>query len=181
YFGDKSILSYPFIIENSFFAMMLFFQWIYYDDFFFNLITSSILIEQVYVFLPYFMRTMWPKTSFRDSIDNTRNRTDKNYFFFTLATHVTKAFYIWAKHYIGFFLNYARFMGRINDDERYFVHHILVFSSFATTIAVFLQTLKVEILLSSSVSNATSALVPPSWSISHPTWELSTASSESGR
>ncbi|KAJ3105341.1 hypothetical protein HDU97_008238 [Phlyctochytrium planicorne] len=142
YFGDKSILSYPFIIENSFYAMILFYQWVYYDNVFLKFISGSIIIEQVYVFFPYVIRQWWPKTSFRDSVDNAKNRTDKNYFFFTVATYVTKTFYIWAKHYIGFFLNYARFMHRVDEEEKYYIHHILVFSSFATTIAVFLQTLK---------------------------------------
>ncbi|KAJ3109374.1 hypothetical protein HDU96_007239 [Phlyctochytrium bullatum] len=142
YFGDKSILSYPFIIENSFYAMILFYQWVYYDDFFAKIISSTILIEQVYVFFPYVIRQAWPKTSFRDSVTNTKNRSEKNFVFFTIATYVTKTFYIWAKHYIGYFLNYARFLDRIDDHEKYYIHHILVFSSFATTIAVFLQTLK---------------------------------------
>ncbi|KAJ3220070.1 hypothetical protein HDU67_006826 [Dinochytrium kinnereticum] len=142
YFGDKSILSYPFIIENSFYAMILFYQWVYYDNTFVKYISGSILLEQVFVFFPYVIRQMWPKTSFRDSANNSRNRSEKNYFFFTVATYVTKMFYIWAKHYIGFFLNYARFLDRIDEEEKYYIHHILVFSSFATTIAVFLQTLK---------------------------------------
>ncbi|KAJ3176550.1 hypothetical protein HK101_010424 [Irineochytrium annulatum] len=142
YFGDKSILSYPFIIENSFYAMILFYQWVYYDDLFFKYIAGSIVVEQTYVFFPYVIRQLWPKTSFRDSVDNTRNRTDKNAIFFTAATYVTKAFYIWAKHYIGFFLNYVRFLNRITDHEKVYIHHILIFASFATTISVFLQTLK---------------------------------------
>ncbi|KAI8851438.1 hypothetical protein BC829DRAFT_386732 [Chytridium lagenaria] len=134
YFGDKSILSYPFIIENSFYAMILFYQWIYYDDTFFKYISGSVLIEQIFVFFPYVIRQKWPKRR--------SNRTEKNHLFFTIATYVTKAFYIWAKHYIGYFLNYARFLNRITESETYYIHHILVFSSFATTIAVFLQTLK---------------------------------------
>ncbi|KAI9337898.1 hypothetical protein DFJ73DRAFT_848603 [Zopfochytrium polystomum] len=142
YFGDKSILSYPFIIENSFYAMILFFQWTYYDDTLFKYISGSVVIEQAIVFFPYVLRTQWPKTSFRDSYDNKRNRSAARDLFFSVAITVTKMFYIWAKHYIGYFLNYARFMNRMNDEEIQYIYYILVFSSFATTISIFLQTLK---------------------------------------
>lgn len=63
-------------------------------------------------------------------------------------------FYIWAKHYIGmlllltylnslgYFLNYARFMDRISDTQIKHIYMMLISSAFATTIAVFLHTLK---------------------------------------
>lgn len=152
YFGDKSIMSYPFIIENSFFALILFFQWIYYDDTLVKLISQTVLIEQVFVFFPYILRTRWPKTSFRDALDNKRNRTEKKNFFFMCAILVTKAFYIWAKHYIGYFLNYARFLDRVNDNEKYYVSNVHIFSSFATTISIFLQTLKFKRYIGSRTS-----------------------------
>jgi hypothetical protein len=68
-----------------------------------------IIVETAFVFLPYFVfRPLFPKTSFRDSLGKDRNKTDKNRVFFVIVTWITKIFYVWAKHYIGFFLNYAR-------------------------------------------------------------------------
>lgn len=51
-------------------------------------------------------------------------------------------FYVWAKHYIGYFLNYVRFFNRANDEQIYYIYLLLIFSAFATTISVFLHTLK---------------------------------------
>jgi hypothetical protein len=76
YFGDKSVMSYPFIVENSFFAMILFYQWVYYDDLYAKWISASFVVEQTYVFFPYYIRGYWPKTRFRDAVDNKRNRTE---------------------------------------------------------------------------------------------------------
>jgi len=55
---------------------------------------------------------------------------------------ITKIFYIWAKHYIGYFLNYARFFNRINSEQTSYIYLLLIFSAFATTISIFLHTLK---------------------------------------
>jgi hypothetical protein len=55
---------------------------------------------------------------------------------------ITKIFYVWAKHYIGYFLNYARFFNRINSEQISYIYLLLIFSAFATTISVFLHTLK---------------------------------------
>jgi hypothetical protein len=143
YSSDRGTLSYPFIIENSFFSSLLLFQWLYYSDKFYPLFNSSVIIDNALVFLPYIARQLWPKTSFRDSIYNAdKSRSTKNQKFFVIVTYITKWFYVWAKHYIGFFLNYVRFFNRANDEEIYYIYLLLIFSAFATTIAVFLHTLK---------------------------------------
>ena len=94
-------MTYPFVIENSFFALLLVFQWLYYDDFFYSLIKRTYAIEIVFVFFPYVLRSFWPKTRFRDSLDSTKGKTPKNQFFYKVAINITKLFYIWAKNYIG--------------------------------------------------------------------------------
>jgi len=152
YFGDKGILSYNFIVENSFFALLLLFQWVYYNDFIFHLLRSTVVVENLLVFLPYMVRNLWPKTRIRDALDNPKNRTDANFQFFVIVTWITKLFYIWAKHYIGYFLNYVRFLDRITEEEKYHIYLLLIFSAFATTIAVFLHTLKFKHYLDPRVS-----------------------------
>ncbi|KAJ3098523.1 hypothetical protein HDU96_011053 [Phlyctochytrium bullatum] len=142
YFGDKSVLSHPFVVENSFFALCLFFQWVYFNNRFAGLISSTVISEQTFVFFPYLIRQLWPKTSFRDSMANAKNRTDKNDLFVTFTILVTKVFYIFCKHIIGFYLNYVRFLDRITPADVRNVYHVSLFSAFATTIAVFVQTLK---------------------------------------
>lgn len=113
YYGDKSTLSYNFVLENIYFAGLLTFQWLYMHDVYRVYIRDyfPIVVETAFVFLPYFLfRPLFPKTSFRDSLGKERNKTEKNRVFFIIVTWITKIFYVWAKHYIGFFLNYARYI-----------------------------------------------------------------------
>ena len=61
-------------------------------------------IEYSFVFLPYIIiRPFFPKTRFRDSLEIENNATTKNTISYLYGTYLTKAFYIWAKHFIGFF------------------------------------------------------------------------------
>ncbi|KAJ3314722.1 hypothetical protein HDV04_005728 [Boothiomyces sp. JEL0838] len=142
YFSDKYTMNYPFIVENSFFALILLWQWVYYDDFFYEMFKETVVFEWAFVFFPYVMRQAWPQTRFRDSLESTNGKTQKNQFFYQVAIMVTKAFYIWAKHYIGYFLNYARYLNRISPEQTKHIYLMEISSAFATTIAVFLHTLK---------------------------------------
>ena len=142
YNSDKSALSYDFVKENIFFAVILMFQWLYYSDRFYDLIRKSITGEYVFVFFPYVFRSLVPKTSFRDSLNDTRNKSNQNKTFFIVVTWITKCFYVWAKHFIGFFMNYMRYMNRISAEQQYHMYFLLIFSACATTIAMFLHTLK---------------------------------------
>ena len=149
YYGDKSTLSYSFVKENVYFAGLLLFQWLYMHDRYkiFIMNTLPYSLESTLVFLPYaVIRPFFPKTSFRASLSlNDKNKTDKNRNFFIIVTWITKIFYVWAKHYIGFFLNYARFLDRIPAYTIRHIYFMLIMSSAATTISMFLHTLKVYI------------------------------------
>jgi hypothetical protein len=142
YYSDKSSLSYDFVKENIFFAVILMFQWLYYSDAFYGPIKKSITGEYLFVFFPYFFRSLVPKSSFRDALKDPRNKSDKNRTFYIVVTWVTKVFYVWAKHYIGFFMNYMRFLDRISAEQQYHMYFLLIFSACATTILMFLHTLK---------------------------------------
>jgi hypothetical protein len=61
---------------------------------------------------------------------------------------------MWAKHYLGFFLNYLRFFNLASKDDIKQIHLILICSSFATTIAIFLHTLRFKGYLNPKVSLA---------------------------
>ena len=72
-------------------------------------------VEAGFVFLPYYWRPLFPKTAFSTANKNRERNTDPgNIDFYTKNTYVIKTFYNFAKHYIGFFLNYARFMDRVD-------------------------------------------------------------------
>jgi hypothetical protein len=142
YYSDKSSMSYNFICENIFFSMLLCFQWLYMSDYFYSWIKYLFVPEIIFVFFPYILRTLFPKTRFRDSLFSEKNKSDANHYFFYIGTYITKIFYIWAKHYIGFFLNYVRFMNNIDEQIQKELYLLLISSAFATTISLFLHTLK---------------------------------------
>ena len=150
YYSDKSTLTWNFVAENQFFSGILLWQCVYMHDGARDLLASTAagnVVEAALVFLPYVaIRPFTPKTSFRDSLrggDGKKgNKTKRNETFFYVQTWVTKIFYVFAKHFIGYFLNYARFLDRLDRGEIYHIHLMLVFSCFATTISMFLHTLK---------------------------------------
>ncbi len=111
-------------------------------------------VEALFVFLPYtcIREPFFPKTHFRDSLNNTKNKSDANQQFYDVLTKVTSVFYLFAKHYIGYMLNYMRFMDLIPDDMIYSIHFMLIAASAATTIAMFLHTLKFKGYISGRLS-----------------------------
>ncbi|CAK9008786.1 unnamed protein product [Durusdinium trenchii] len=115
--ADKAPLSYRFIVENSFFAMLLSFQCFYMDNRIYGAIRACWPIELLFVFLPYYIRPLWPTTRIRHALENAKNKSDKNRFFMVASSWIVKFFYSFAKHYIGFFLNYIRFLGRVTPED----------------------------------------------------------------
>lgn len=89
------------VAENMFFSSLLLWQCVYYDDRFYPALTRpwsvGTVVEHFFVFLPYFARPLFPKTSFRDSLKDGTNKSSANRGFFLVATYITKAFYVWAK------------------------------------------------------------------------------------
>lgn len=153
YYSDKSTMSYPFIKENIFFTSLLCFQWLYYNDRVYPLMKGPLWpIEYLFTFLPYCFRFMTAKTRIRDSLNTLKNKSDKNRSFYFYLTWLTKLFYIWAKHYIGFFLNYLRFVDLATPSDIYWVHLLLIGACFATTISMFLHTLRFKKYLDPRVS-----------------------------
>ena len=151
--NTQGTLSYAFIKENVFFAAILCFQWWYYNPTMYPIIKRFYPIEYLFVFLPYVIRSvfpnLFPRTSFRDSM---KNQTGSDQVFYFYLTWFTKLFYLWAKHFLGFFLNYFRFFNLADDYDVKCMHLILICSSFATTIAIFLHTLRFKGYLNPKVS-----------------------------
>jgi len=87
-------------------------------------------------FFPYHtIRGYFPKSSFRDSTKDGNNR----------FASVTKVFYVTAKHFSGFYVNYMCFLGILGDDpinDWSMTRRLMILGGWGTTIAMFLQTLK---------------------------------------
>ena len=156
YYADRGTISYQFVLENIFSAAILAWQWLYMNERIFGPAARAAahpaaraamaLAEAAWTFLPYMVfRPLVPKTRFRDGLSNDGNKTSANATFLYVGTLVTKVFYLWAKWFLGFFLNYLRFLDLLTDDDRRELYRMLLFSAFATTISVFLHTLKFKV------------------------------------
>ena len=73
--------------------------------------------------------------------------------FYAKNTLVIKTFYNFAKHYIGFFTNYLRFLGRVENgsDEQRLAFGLLLGGTWGTTVALFIHTLKFKGYISARV------------------------------
>ena len=143
YFADRGVMSYEFILENVYFSGLLLFQALYFT--FRPLPTLLLPIEIVMVFFPYHViRPFFPKTSFRKSYAAEKERTEKNAKFLNLLAKGTKVFYVSAKHLNGFFINYLLFLGLPAPAHDRLMYFMFLAACWGTTIAMFLQTLKIR-------------------------------------
>lgn len=149
YYSDKRTITKAFMLENIYFSGILLFQCVYAFTNFFNNI--PFVLELVMVFLPYTLIRRWfPKTSLGSSRDIDSQYSGKNKNFLKFIALLSKVFYVWAKHYNGYYLNYLMFLGILNpldgspQSEKYLwmMHALLVADGWATTPAMFLHTLK---------------------------------------
>ena len=94
-------------------------------------------LELVAVFFPYYtVRGYFPKSSFRHS-----TKTGNRY------AMVVKVFYCIAKHFSGYYINYLCFLGHFGPNPimaHGLLRKLLLLGGWGTTIAMFLQTLKVS-------------------------------------
>lgn len=143
YFSDRGVISYDFLLENIYFSGLLLFQALYFT--FRPLHPYLLPLEIVMVFFPYHViRPFFPKTSFRKSYANDREQTEKNTRFLGLLARVTKYFYVTAKHFNGYFINYLLFLGIMTVSQERIMPFLFILGGWGTTIAMFLQTLKIR-------------------------------------
>lgn len=141
YYTANKVMSYDFILENFYFAGLLLCQSIYLC--FAKAITSNpiyIPFEVFFVFLPYYtVRGYFPKSSFRDTTTKTTDKDVQRY------AMVVKVFFVIAKHFSGYYINYLCFLGYLGPDpvmDWQLVRFLFITGGWGTTIAMFLQTLK---------------------------------------
>ena len=53
-------------------------RYCYMDNKIFEMIKAVPLIEILFVFLPYYIRPLWPTTRIRTALENAKNKSDKN-------------------------------------------------------------------------------------------------------
>lgn len=141
YYSDKRTITYSFMVENVYFSGLLLFQALYgFTPFIKSL---PFWVEHIGVFLPYVIfRPLFPKTSLGDSRHTENQYSSKNMRFLKAMALISKIFYVWAKHFVGYYMNYMIYLGLVQEKNMYHFHWLLLVSGWATTIAVFLHTLK---------------------------------------
>lgn len=143
YYSDKRTITYSFLLENIYFSGLLLFQCLYVFTDVFDHVPRG--VEAILVFLPYTCIRVWfPKTSLGESRNMDNQYSDKNRTFLKVISLTSKIFYVWAKHFNGYYLNYMTFLGMVknNPTAMYRSHWLLLAGGWATTPAMFLNTLK---------------------------------------
>jgi len=163
YFSDKGILSREFVTENIFYQLLPIWGTFYFDEDLYrglfrkNELTGLIfimkLLEIVMIFLPFtLIRPFFPLTRLRDAYTQEKDKSKDNVQFYRIVIVMIKIFYIWSKHFMGFYLWYLRYLNLIGKEDLYWVHHMLLSNVGTVSIAMFLHTLRFKYIIGPRVA-----------------------------
>mmetsp|Transcript_21246 Transcript_21246/g.30059 ORF Transcript_21246/g.30059 Transcript_21246/m.30059 type:complete len:469 (+) Transcript_21246:79-1485(+) len=151
YYSDKAVLSRKFVHENIFFQLMTTFGSLYYHDGCRAALKSSIpgqIIEYVVIFWPYILlRTWFPVTRFKNAGSSKLGRTQSYERFYSIGTKMIKIFYLWAKYFLGFHINFLVFLGFPTSNDMKFIRGMFLLNAGTVSISVFLHTLRFKKVL----------------------------------
>jgi len=165
YFSDKGILSREFVTENIFFQILPIWGTFYFDDDLYrvlfrrNELTPIFLVmkflEIVMIFLPFtLIRPFFPLTRLSDSYTE-KDKSKNNVQFYRIVIIMIKIFYIWSKHFMGFYLWYLRYLNVIGKDDLYWVRHMILSNVGTVSIAMFLHTLRFKYIIGPRIAQVT--------------------------
>eukprot|EP00591_Stephanopyxis_turris_P010306 CAMPEP_0195518584 /NCGR_PEP_ID=MMETSP0794_2-20130614/13258_1 /TAXON_ID=515487 /ORGANISM="Stephanopyxis turris, Strain CCMP 815" /LENGTH=452 /DNA_ID=CAMNT_0040647585 /DNA_START=16 /DNA_END=1371 /DNA_ORIENTATION=- len=151
YYSDKAVLSRNFVFENIFYQLMSVFGSVFYNDQLrANMESSKLgqLLIIVFCFLPYVvLRPLYPTTRFKNAGTSMSGRSKENERFYSMATVTIKIFYLWAKYFLGFFINWLVFLKVPSDDDMQLIRGMFLLNVGTVSIAVFLHTLRFKKVL----------------------------------
>jgi hypothetical protein len=151
YYSDKAVLSRNFVHENMFFTLMCNFGAIYYNNAARENLRSSLpgrILEYIFMFGPYVLvRPFYPVTRFSNAGNTHRGRSDKNLTFYKIGTLMVKFFYLWAKYFLGFFMNFIIFLDIVPEEHWRILDGMLLLNIGTVSLAVFLHTLRFKKVL----------------------------------
>jgi hypothetical protein len=151
YYSDKAVLSRSFVHENIFFTVMAVFGSVYYNEDCRLAMRKNWLgrlIEFAFIFWPYVViRTWYPITRFSNAGQTHKGRTVKNQKFYEIATLMVKFFYLWAKYFLGFFVNFMIFLDLVDDTHWPFIQGMLLLNTGTVSLSIFLHTLRFKKVL----------------------------------
>ena len=106
------------------------------------MIGTSIIFMPIMVFFVFYLRDFWPSSRISASLKNSKNKSDGNRLTLLISTYAIKVFYLFAKHFIGTFPLYLIFLNRLSKDDQQLMYGVQVLSAYASTISIFIHTLK---------------------------------------
>lgn len=151
YYSDKAVASRKFIHENIFFSLMAVWGSVYYYDGNVEKLQAHPLgrvVEMIFLFFPYVVvRPFFPQTSFSKGGSGRQSRSDKNAAFYHYGTLSVKIFYLWAKYFLGFFVNTAFSLKITTPEQTKFLRGMFLLNVGTVSIAIFLHTLRFKKVL----------------------------------
>lgn len=146
YFSDKAVISRKFVHENTYFSLITAWGSIYYNELWLDKIQShpiGRILEVVFVFFAYVaIRPFFPTTHVGSAGTGKGSRTDANKSFYKYGTLAYKIFYLWAKYFLGFFINFLWMRRLCSPDEVKFIKGMYTLNLGTLSIGIFLHTLR---------------------------------------
>jgi hypothetical protein len=151
YYSDKAVLSRTFVHENIFFTLLAFSGSCYYNDIMRENMQKTIpgkILQTTFLFFPYaLVRNWFPITQFSKAGSSMAGRTAKNERFYEIGTFAIKIFYLWAKYFLGFYVNFLIFLNKHTDENMKFIRGLFLLNCGTVSIAIFLHTLRFKKVL----------------------------------
>lgn len=146
YYSDKAVASRKFIHENIYFSWLTTWGSIYYHEGWRDRLQAhpvGQVMEVAFIFFPYLVvRPLFPTTSFGAAGSGRRSRTEGNEAFYRYGTLAIKLFYLWAKYYLGFFVNFLWCLHKTDENETKLIKGMFTLNLGTISIAIFLHTLR---------------------------------------
>lgn len=151
YYSDKGVMSRDFLHENICFNVFCLFGAVYYNNELRPVLQSNLggrLMEYTFVFYPFVLVRPWfPTTRLADAGTKKQNRSAQYEKFYRIGTTMIKIFYLWAKYFLGFQINFMIFLGLIKPENMRFVQGVHLLNTGTVAIAMFLHTLRFRKIL----------------------------------
>lgn len=74
-------------------------------------------------------------------------RSAENEVFYKIGTIMVKVFYLWAKYFLGFYINFLIFVNKHTEENMRFIRGLFLLNAGTVSIAVFLHTLRFKKVL----------------------------------
>ena len=146
YFSDKAVISRTFVHENTYFSLITAWGSIYYNELWLEKIQAHPLgrvLEVIFVFFAYVViRPFFPTTHVGSAGTGKGSRTEQNKTFYKYGTLAYKIFYLWAKYFLGFFINFLWLRRLCTPDEVKFIKGMYTLNLGTLSIGIFLHTLR---------------------------------------